>query len=55
MEEVDKELEERKTTMQYILFFVEKFEGNNTGVGHDINSRKQQEINTRTNQQEQQS
>ena len=55
MEDVDKEPEERKTTMHYILFFVEKFEGNNTGVGHDINSRDQQEINTRTNQQEQQS
>ena len=40
--------------MQDLLFFMEKFEGHNTGVGHDTNSRDQQEINTWTNQQEQQ-
>ena len=33
---------------------MEKFEGHNMGVGHDTNSRDQQEINTWTNQQEQQ-
>ena len=33
---------------------MEKFEGNNTGEGHDISSREQQENNARTNQQEQQ-
>ena len=54
MEDMDKEPEERKTTLQDLLFFVEKFEGHNTGVGHDINSREQQENNARTNQQEQQ-
>ena len=54
MEDLGKEPEERKTTLQDLLFFVEKFEGHNTGVGHDINSREQQENNARTNQQEQQ-
>ena len=52
MEDVDKEPEERKTTLQDLLFFVEKFEGHNTGVGH-INSRELQENNAQTNQQEQ--
>ena len=33
--------------------FLEKFEGDNAGKGHDINSREQQENNARTNQQEQ--
>ena len=33
---------------------MEKFEGHNTGVGHDISSREQQENNARTNQLEQQ-
>ena len=33
---------------------MEKFEGNPTGVGRDINYREQQQINARTNQQEQQ-
>ena len=54
MEDVDKEPEEWKTTLQDLLFFVEKFEGHNTGVGHDISSREQQENNARTNQKEQQ-
>ena len=54
MEDVDKEPEERKTTLQDLLFFAEKFEGHNTCVGDDINSREQQENNTRANQQEQQ-
>ena len=52
MEDVDKEPEERKTILQDLLFFVEKFEGHITGVGYDINSRQQQENNARTNQQE---
>ena len=38
--------------LQDLLFFVEKFEGHNTGVGH-INSRELQENNAQTNQQEQ--
>ena len=29
---------------------MEKFEGNNTGVGYDINSREQQENNAWANQ-----
>ena len=33
MDDVDKELEEQKTTLQDLRFFVKKFEGNNTGVG----------------------
>ena len=41
MEDVDKEPEERKATLQDLLLFVEKFEGHNTCVGHDINSREQ--------------
>ena len=40
--------------MQDLLFFMEKFEGHNTGVGHDTNSRDLQEINAWANQQEQQ-
>ena len=43
MEDVDKEPEERKTTLQNLLFFVEKFEGHKTGVGHDVNSWEQQQ------------
>ena len=33
MDDVDKELEEQKTTLQDLWFFVKKFEGSNTGVG----------------------
>ena len=33
MDDVDKELEEQKTTLQDLRFFMKKFEGNNTGVG----------------------
>ena len=51
MEDVDKEPEEKKTTLQDLLFFVEKFGGHNTVAGHDINSG---ENNARINQQEQQ-
>ena len=34
--------------------FVEKFGGHNTGVGHDVNSREQQQNNAQTNHKEQQ-
>ena len=51
MEDVDKEPEEKKTSLQDLLFFVEKFGGHNAGAGHDINSG---ENNARINQQEQQ-
>ena len=54
MEDGHKEREERKTTLQDLLFFAEKVEGHNTGAGNDTNSREQQENNARTNQQEQQ-
>ena len=33
MDDVDKEPEERKTTLQDLRVFVKNFEGNNTGVG----------------------
>ena len=52
MEIVDKEPEERQATLQDLLFFVEKFEGHNTGAGHDTSSREQQENNAQTNRQE---
>ena len=54
MEDVHNKTEERKTSLQDLLFSVEKFQGHNIAVGHDINSREQQENNARTNQQEQQ-
>ena len=54
MKDVDKEPEERKITLQDLLFFVEKFEGHDTGVRHSINSRKKQENKAWTNQKEQQ-
>ena len=53
MEDVGKEPEVRKINLQDLLFFVEKFDGNNTGVGHVVSSREQQENNARTNQLEQ--
>ena len=48
------EPEERKTTFQDLLSFVENCEGNNASVGNDFSSREQEEINTRTNQKDQQ-
>ena len=58
-EDMDEEPEVRKTTFekktqQDLLFSVEKFWGHNTGGGHNINCRKQQENNARINQKEQQ-
>ena len=47
MDGVDKEPEERKTTLQDLRFFVKNFEGNNTCVGLPGN-------NVRTNEQQQQ-
>ena len=54
MEDVNKEPEERKKVLQNLLLFVEKFEGNNTGVGQDSNSREQQENNAQNSQQQSQ-
>ena len=53
MEDVDKEPEKRKTTLQDLQVFVNNFEGNNAGVRHDISSREKQENNAWINQQEQ--
>ena len=35
-----------------VLKWLQKFESHSTGVGHDLNSSEQQEINAWTNQQE---
>ena len=52
MEDVNKVPEERKKVLHDLLLFVEKLEGNNTGVGQDSNSREQQKNNAQTSQQE---